>query len=657
MSDTVVSRRSDAAARLGRTYGLPLLVIVLFAAGVLEFATLKWNHLPADQRINNGSAPTFFAFHIGPSYNFSEDFHLYYVRARRIERRGWTDSLLYSRPDEKPNYAAPFQVLLGRLALLTEGRPRRYALFMFATLAVAWSALYLAARSWLPREISTASILLAVLLTVLFEAVHLALLSPRFESYGQWPTFRALRMSTMGWTNPLLLAATIALASLIHNRQRWAIRLGALAFVFLLLLGSDNWAFAMAWFMAGLVAMGIGLRAVIAKLRLASRPQASWPVLVSLAALMLATLALHEQLNGSLTGDALLRGGFGAEWRQSRDIDTDVMPIREWVMQYAMLPLVVVLLLSIAGFRARSPRIAAPLRLAEITWAQCRWLALLPVATVLLLNLALRLRGMECFLRSQMVWRADYCLLFALVLVGAEWVRTSLPAMVPRLARSWPLLVAIALGSLFAYHSYRMHWFVAHTARRDFFLTADAQGLRPWLDAFDRQHDQYELATASVELNFLCAFWTNADLLLPSGFPYHHGGTNQEIQDRAIQLLRLYGATQESWLRFTHPTNERYQDLWTKSRVAASGRGYLYNLFHRWTYFMPPGEQEWFEMGRMEIADALRDPPARADLPTPEIILVDDVSRALGQPDLAGYRLGHRSGSIEAWVRDDVSLP
>jgi hypothetical protein len=39
--------------------------------------------------------------------------------------------------------------------------------------------------------------------------------------------------------------------------------------------------------------------------------------------------------------------------------------------------------------------------------------------------------------------------------------------------------------------------------------------------------------------------------------------------------------------------------------------------------------------------------------PRPDIILVDEVSRGLGTPDLIGYRRAFVHGSIEAWERVD----
>jgi hypothetical protein len=118
--------------------------------------------------------------------------------------------------------------------------------------------------------------------------------------------------------------------------------------------------------------------------------------------------------------------------------------------------------------------------------------------------------------------------------------------------------------------------------------------------------------------------------------------------------LRLYGTSESSWLKISEEV-ARFFDIWDQSRIWASGRGFLYHLYHRWTFFKAPHMPWQWQIERLKIADALRAPSTPQDRPKPEIILIDNVSRALGQPDLTGYRLGNRSGSIEIWARDDVA--
>jgi hypothetical protein len=191
--------------------------------------------------------------------------------------------------------------------------------------------------------------------------------------------------------------------------------------------------------------------------------------------------------------------------------------------------------------------------------------------------------------------------------------------------------------------------------------------LRPWLEEYERRHGKFELATASVELNYLAAYWTNADLLLPSGFPYHSAADNQEIRDRALQLLHLYGATTKSWGEFIRTTPGRFQEAWQTSRVKASGEGYLYHLYHRMTSYSAPKKTKWRLQEQARIRRSLQPPMAKDELEServaesmpparPDVIIVDEVSRALGQPDLACYDCAFRSGSIEAWVRRDANV-
>src|SRR4051794_13735493 len=74
----------------------------------------------------------------------------------------------------------------------------------------------------------------------------------------------------------------------------------------------------------------------------------------------------------------------------------------------------------------------------------------------------------------------------------------------PRLTNAWTPIVDSALLALFAYHQYRIHSFATNIIAKEYFLTADAEALRPWLEKYDREHEQYTLATLSPELNFLC---------------------------------------------------------------------------------------------------------------------------------------------------------
>jgi hypothetical protein len=635
------------------------IVVVLLFTGDLwfHFASLQWKYLPASQRINDGSQPTFFAFHTNPYCIFSEDFHLYCVRAKRIADRGWTDSLLYSRPEAKSSYVAPLQVVLCRLALLTEGRPVWYSLYMFCVLTVGWGTLLVAARCWLPREVSSASILLAVLLTVLCEAVLYLFVAPGVPTFRIWPVLRGLRMATMAWTNPLLVAVIVGLTSLMVGRRRWPITVAALAVMLGLLLSTDNWAFALAWVATGLTILYLVTPIIYRKLHDGVWSRESLRLVVTLTVVAIVTFTAHKQLSGSLRGDMLTRGGYGPAW-QGVDQHQDRVPTMDIWFAFAAIPVVIAAMFASIDLRPAEMKgcllLRARLPSENIVWKQLSLLALLPLVAVPVLYLLLKSSGAEPYLRFQLYWRGNYCAVLPVTLIVFEWVRATLRQFNFRVARHWALTVSLAVAALFVYHDYRVHWYVKYIARKEFFLTADAERLRAWLEQFERGYGRFELATCSPELNYLSAYWTNADLLLPTGFPYHNAASDKEIEDRALRLLRLYNSSQETWLAFSQPTNHSFCDIWTESRVEAAGEGFIYHLFHREMTLTIPGEPRFNELERLKIGELL-DEPASGRPAMPEVILIDPVSNALGEPDLRRYTQAFRSESIQAWVRNDVA--
>jgi hypothetical protein len=650
-------------ARTGTWSWLQLLVLVttiLVFAGDLcyHFASLEWHHLPPEQRVNNGTQPTFFAFHIDPYYDFSEDFHLYYVRAKRIAQRGWTDSLLYSRPDARPSYVAPIQVALSSLAIMTDGRPIWYAAYMFFILAMGWTTFLVAARCWLPKNVSSGSLALAVLITVLVEAVEYLFGEPKFASFGIWPLCRGLRMSTMAWTSPMLVAVMIGLSSLLVEQKRWRTTIAALAVMLVLLLGTDNWAFALAWVATGLTTTALAANAALARYRSGKWPEQTRQMVGTLAVVTLATFAIHAKLSSGIQGDVLLRSGFGPQWH-GVDQRKDRVPFMWLWLPIAAIPMIIVwsmIRLELVPTTIKGAVLvrAQALRRSPL-WTQIGLLALLPFVTTPALYLILKWIGAEPFLRYQLYWRANYCFLFPLALAVLEWLRISLLSLKWRVAKHWAIVMAVAVAALFVYHDHRVYWYVKYIARKEFFLTADSENLRSWLKDFERTRGRFELATASPELNYLSAYWTNADLLLPSGFPYHNAASNQEIEDRTLQLLHLYHASKKSWLDFSFPAPNSFCDIWPESRVAASGEGYIYHLFHRYMTLTRPGEPRFNELERISIGETLRD-QSKIKLPTPDVIILDPVSRALGRPNLDRYTKAFSSGTIEAWVRNDEEL-
>ena len=684
----------------GRTrrmaFWIGLGVVLLFAAGFLEFTMLDRWALPAEKRINNGQHATFFAVHINPYYVFSEDFHLYVVRSQRILKRGWTDSPLCHRENEGFNYTAPLQVALMAVAAATEGRPVPYTCFIVSVLVLGWGTLYCSAVRWAWRGISPFSILVAVLVTVLFESIWF--LFHWSTEYNHWPIHRGLRMATLAWTSPLALAVLLAATSLVFSRERPTGRIVFITIVLAMLSAADSWAFLLA---AACVGVSVAMKAVVV-LRYHRR---NWPELraqLIVAIAMLAAiglgLAIHRATSGAITGDAFTRAGFGPEWLNSPAGISRSQDYWRASRDYLYLLGGLTVLAGAAiqvGFR---PNRSLQL---DLSWHPPRDLRLYLLVLVAIPSLAwilvvgaLSRIGMENYHASQFVWRRDYMLLLAFILALSELVRWLL-GRIARCDRQWwryqIAATVVVLLALFVFHTERIHKFVTRVAVREFFLTEDEELLQKWLKSYDQEQKQpYTLATASHELNYLAASWTNADLLLPEGFPYHGVWTQDEIEERTKRIMQLYGATPERWREFNLNSHSMDQWSWACSRLVSARHGNTYYLLHRGLlklglHTRPVGSDSpgrttkyWSDVRLSELERArfhpyrqhkegdqmierivkrLRAAPPLTDADLPDVLIIDEVSRFLGTPDLSKYDREFEHGSLEAWVKRKPATP
>ncbi|MCC7083489.1 MAG: hypothetical protein IT427_00615 [Pirellulales bacterium] len=634
-------------------------LIFLFAASYLQLGLVTGNQVPAAMRVNNGNSPTFFAFCIEPYGLVSEDFHLYWMRAKRILDRGWQDSLLNRDTASGANFSAPLQVLLGLIAITTDGRPIPYSIFMSSVFLVGWGCVFIVARKALPQRYSTTTIVLAIMVAVLFESLRYFFITPE-QSRGMhpWPLQRNMRLSTLAWTTPLLLSLILASMSLWSSRGkpwRW---LAWVAAILGILCCADNWALGFAFFAAGLVWLGLTVQWAIARGIHRAGGATSGRFLATFGLVLTVVFALNLLLTDSLSGDAFMRSGFGPAWKHVRK-DGGVLHdfIADWIWPWGGLALGLIAGVSRWRFTATPQLSPWKWRLTIRSRANPEWrplaMALLAVAAVFGVILALSRGGMDPYHRKQFYWRLDVVLLFSLVLVLLDWLHCGLRQLgekIPRLACVSGLVTAALLASLLAYHEYRIHWFRANVVAKEYFLTKSAEALRPWLEQYDREHQQFTLATVSPELNYLSAYWTNADLLLPSGFPYHTLEDNASIHARALRLLRLYRVSPEKWTAFATPRRIQFQNYWRTSRAVAAGQGFLYHLYHRTFRLDSAEDRQWRRQEIGRFADNLA-APSETKSPKPDVILVDVVSRSLGRPDFADYRLAFKHGDLEAWVR------
>lgn len=689
-STTPDPRPEANTAMRRRVFWSCLLLVCAFAAGFFQFGLADRLAVPPDKRVNDGEHATFFAVHINPYFIFSEDFHLYAVRAKRILDRGWTDSPLASNENEQPNRSAPLQAAVMMLAVATDGRPVPYSFFVVGMLAIAWSILYMTATRCLPANVSPLTIPVAVMMTVLFESLD-GLLHPNGE-FGMWPVHRGLRMATLAWTSPLLLSAILATVSLLFRRAHSTGRLILVTILLCALATSDTWAFLLALSCVAVTFLTLGTISVLRRRPAAEgETRRDWLCAAGLALAAMLALGLHQAISSPMTGDLLTRAGFGPEWQEAATSVGNTRHFQRAARYYgaAVVAFAAIMSIWVVPTISRSPlRFRAEAGLRKPTTGQLHLIALaaIPIGGFVLLVEALARMGMDEYHLFQFVWRLQFVLFFCAMLVASEVAKSAIRHWFkdPWRSTRWEVaLTALFLLGLLAYHNVRIYKFVSRTVASEFFLTKDEEHLRDWLRERETAWGKYSLATASHELNYLCAYWTRADLWLPEGFPYHSAASLDDIERQMTRVLQVYEATPESWLSFNLHRHVWDQWSWGESRLLSARHGYMYYLMHRALLLdgtvadraktrypsrttlhvadLRISHDESLREGRFlqhrsgvaaaeRIADRLQNLPARYGV-KPDVILVDEVSRALGTPALTGYVREFKHGELEAWVR------
>lgn len=612
------------------THLLAVALIALSLAPVLLYAGLQ-GYRDADTvgSGNDGRKASFFTFYTEPYYTFAEDFHLYTLRAKRIRDRGWRDDLFDAEgagPAAPSNY---LQYLIGRMLLATGGAPSGHAGVLFAlTLASAlllYGTLQASQRDplgWVGAVFVVVFYLAMPKYAALFDFVR-----PWLEPVEPtvWPGFRMSRAATFAWSAGAFAALLVLVARLAveGGGRRWQLAVAGLLLLFAL---GDVWSFALA---VGIVVSGLAWR--LGAVLLASGSPRRW--VREMAVLLLAGLAVvasFRLLNGHASADLLGRSGLGPEWRES---GVSLSRLDGWF----------------TGFLVRTGFLALPLAGLFLVLRGWRRPAVFLIAGFSLSGLAAVLVGAALFgahtyQMTQFYDRAETGLTLSLLLALALAVRDAPgPADGTRAPRR--LAGALALAAVVAYaglSALRTDLYIRQVMARYAALPARFEALRPVLTCLSARGLATRIATLSPELNHLAAFWTDADMAMPVGFPLHSRRPSGEIEARMAALLQLYRVPVAAWRAF--PVNAQGDSTvsWHRSRLLAARQGYIYFLFHY------GGSID--HAARVEAIARRLDERRRGNRPPPRpgLILEDEVSAALGRPDLGGY--------ARLWARDDLTL-
>jgi hypothetical protein len=644
-----VSGSSEGAGYRPLTLRNALLVVLLAATTVFHFAWLPlWRQSVDTTKLpNNGHAATLFTVYSDPFQVFAEDFHLYALRSKRILDRGFVGDLFAQGTTKKRNYSAPLQVVIGLLLLATGGHPVWYACLLYLVLAVAWSALLWVAWRVLPKHISRRVLLLSLLLAVSMPTYFQTGLlrgpvSPKEEmsdvQHTVWPEDRALRVSTLAWSGPLFVAyCLLAAESMEAPTRRKAAGMALLLSVFAL---ADNWTFLLALFAMVMVAASIALR------QRRCRDPEGWVSVFLLGAAMLVAVAAQQLLTSGMKGDATTRGGVGPAWHTPTGIfSVPLETLTTWGLDL-LKPLLVVVVVT---------------RFVEKEqWRfMGRTFGLILIATVLAV-VATAVLGIEQYQQTQFLWRSNQTLFFLFCLLLGAAARQAAYRLRERMGEKGKLFSPTVLwvAPLIAFLLYGQVRTVLFLREQGlgYALPRDLEGLQDWTKTLPNQGKGLRIATLAPETNFLLAYWTDADLLLPSGFPYHDIESNEQITDRVAAVLRLYHVDAN---RIEHRFASHHpRDLWQwkkAPRDVCTRGGFEYFAFHRETQrpLVRP-HTLWLAIKRRVEA---QDFP---DVPLPDYAIIDDTVRQEGHLDPRMWKPVFTSGTIVVVQRvsaDPASKP
>jgi len=226
--------------------------------------------------------------------------------------------------------------------------------------------------------------------------------------------------------------------------------------------------------------------------------------------------------------------------------------------------------------------------------------------------------------------------------------------------KKWYYKIAVIFISLVTLVIVTSNWYDRKNFYKEIALQQEAENLITYLKEQDTRHKT--LLTLSYEYNFLLAYHTNFELLLPSGFPLHDGRSNQTIINQFLAIcdfLKIKNIA--STIQWIYPVIVPYTKWNTLGKSYANINFYPYMLFHCADIFMQdidetlPSRQKFLSYTRWKRNPIFFDIMNQSvDYQTyfsqkPDFVLFDEVSKALCAQLPEGYELVFQNKDLELY--------
>lgn len=542
------------------------------------------------QRVpNNGDFATTFVIHIRRYYLFGEDFYLYFVRAKRIFEFGWVDNLLEPSKNTGQDFRNPVQVLVTALPALFGQPIQNLAIIYLIYLSLGIYLVYRASMRWIPAPWFAFLVSGAALFT--------------FQE-------RLLRLSTYALSAPVFIFGVSGLLEVYFTLRKGLplsfkqkIVLGA---VLLLLALWDAWAFAVLFSLTAAIAAQAAYRYFIVSEKLPALKQG----MKSLGLLLAVSVFIYKILSFHIHPDVFSRAGF-------HNVN---YPGFQWLH----LPELFLWMILLAGM-------LYALRKKESGFFD---FFILSIASFVLV-----LAGMVYVLRSEAFALSHFYYMYRFLWVWLAGISAGYlkpwELLSGRIAAAGNsgfkrgaalgLMLLIGAGWSYHYNSIFPDYFYPTCAKQKRF-----EKLLQFVDAKIPEQRGKSLLTLSHEANYLLAYDTKFDLLLPGGFALHSRKTNQEIINRFAAISHFLQLPAEKWNVFLTPDHPKDQHVWGLSRLLSERAGYLYYLFDRYSMRpdeMGPGGEQAFKL-KTRLLQELPANPSQFDR-LPDYVLFEDVAKFL----------------------------
>ena len=160
-----------------------LLIVLIFCILIILplfcFQTIRDNSIERKNWVNDGKTATTFVYYCQPFNIFSEDFHLYFIRAKRVFENGWYSDVFSKEKYLTPDFRNFFQVIYCLPFALSGGNiyivSTLYLFYIFISFLILFNSIKYISKDFKIRFILTVFII--VLLGSKFYRVGTVLLS------------------------------------------------------------------------------------------------------------------------------------------------------------------------------------------------------------------------------------------------------------------------------------------------------------------------------------------------------------------------------------------------------------------------------------------------------------------------------------------------